>query len=157
MCAAHPLQAAKPASIATPMSPKRKLSHRPVLDPAYLADLRARVTAVGFVAVMRAGVPRQTLWRTITPDADRPPSVDSVERVRAAIAKADPDGPAVPPPFVAVRGAAHAAWCDLGARLADTEPEALAGAVAAPAALRAAVIAIARSARTKRGVRSRRS
>ncbi|MBK9033277.1 MAG: hypothetical protein IPL61_18725 [Myxococcales bacterium] len=58
-----------------------------------------------------------TLWRVLAENADRAPTLDAIERVRAAIAKADPSGPPVPPPFVAIRGADHAAWCEAGAKM----------------------------------------
>lgn len=148
-----PRAPARPATMHESMSPKRKLTHRPALDPGYIAHLRERVTAVGFAAVSRAGVPRQTLWRVVAPAGDRPPTLDAVERVRAAVAKADPSGPPVPPPFVAVTGAVHAAWCEMGARLAAAEPGAVAAAVTSPAALRAAVRAAARAASSKRAGR----
>lgn len=125
-----------------PMSPKRKPTHRVTLAPAYVAELRARVNAIGFREVARTGgMGLATLWRVLSVDADQPPTLDAAERVRAAIAKADPNGPAMPPPVIAVRGAAHAAWCALGAELADRHAAALAAALSDPLALRAHVLA----------------
>lgn len=127
-----------------PMSPKRKPTHRVTLAPAYVAELRARVNAIGFREVARTGgMGLATLWRVLSADADQPPTLDAAERVRAAIAKADPNGPPTPPPVIAVLGSAHAAWCALGAELAQRAPDALAAAVAAPAALRAQIVAAA--------------
>jgi hypothetical protein len=119
---------------------RRTPTYRPELDPGYLAELRARVDAIGFRAVARAGgMGLATLWRVLAADADQPPTLDAMERVRAAIMKADPKGPAVPAPFVATRGAAHAAWCALGAELARTHPTGFAAVVTAPDAIRATV------------------
>lgn len=127
------------------MSPARKTTHRIPLHPAYLAELRVRVDAIGFRAVARAGgIGLATLWRVLTPGADRPPTLDAAERVRAAIAKADPDGPPVPAPVCAVQGAAHAAWCELGSELLATHPAALAALLAKPGTVRAALIAAGR-------------
>lgn len=129
-----------------PMSPKRQPTHRVTLAPAYVAELRARVNAIGFREVARTGgMGLATLWRVLAADADQPPTIDAAERVRAAIAKADPRGPAVPPPVIAVLGSAHAAWCAIGSELAAHTPEALAAIVAAPDALRASILAAAPS------------
>ena len=141
---ARPPPRRRPGTIGRPV--KRKTTHRPELDPAYVAELRARVDALGFRAVARAGgMGLATLWRVLSPDADQHPTVDAAERVRAAIAKVDPDGPPIPAPFVAVRGAAHAAWCALGAELAASDGPALAALVASPRALRAALRAAGRA------------
>lgn len=128
------------------MSPARKTTHRVPLHPAYLAELRERVDAIGFRAVARAGgMGLATLWRVLAPGADRPPTLDAAERVRAAIAKADPSGPPVPAPVIAVQGAAHAAWCEIGSDLLAAHPRALAALVAKPGAARAALIAAGRA------------
>lgn len=151
-----PPRPVRPATMGPSMSPKRKLTHRPEMAPGYIAQLRERVATVGFDAVVRAGVARQTLWRVTAVDGDRPPTLDAVERVRAAIALADPKGAPMPPPFVAITGAAHAAWCEVGARLSEAEPAALAAAAASPTAVRAAVRAIADAPTPKRARRPRR-
>lgn len=133
-----PTHPTRPATMRRPM--KAPIAHRPELDPAYVTELRARVEAIGFRQVARVGgMGLATLWRVLQPAADRPPTLDAIERVRAAIMKADPRGAPMPAPFVAVRGAAHAAWCALGAELDRTAGDALAAAVATPAAVRAAV------------------
>ena len=140
----------RPATIRASMG-RRTPTYRPEMDPAFVAELRARVEAIGFRAVARAGrMGLATLWRVLAIEADQPPTLDAIERVRAAVRKADPEGREVPPPFVATRGSAHAAWCALGAELARTHPAGLAALVAAPQPIRAAVRAAARNPRRAR-------
>lgn len=135
------------------MSPARKNPHRPPVHAKYLAELRGRVDALGFRVVAKsARMGLATLWRTVGADVKHPPTLDAVERVRVTVTRLEPAGAEIPPPIVSVQGAAHAAWCAIGAELAKANPSALAAAVASPRTLRAAVVAAARPAarRTRR-------
>ena len=116
--------------------PKRKIATRVALHPAYLAELRRRVDALGFRAIARAaGMGISTLWRVLEPSkADQPTTVDAALRVRDAIANLDPSVPPLPDPVAGVRGAAHHAWCALGDVLDDADAAAFARAMTAPVA-----------------------
>lgn len=106
------------------------------LAPAYLAELRARVEAVGIGAVAEAaGLVRQTLWRQLSGRSGRNPNPDAVERIRRALAAVAP-GEVMPPPLVAVRGRAHHAWIKVADKL---DPAVLELVAADPAALVALV------------------
>lgn len=113
--------------------PKYPRSTHVEIAPAYVAELRRRVNAIGFREVARVGkMGLATLWRVLADDADRAPTLDAVERVRAAVAKAAPDAPPAPPPVLAIEGASHAAWCEIGAELAKADPDALAALLTTP-------------------------
>jgi hypothetical protein len=113
--------------------PKYPRSTHVEIAPAYVAELRRRVNAIGFREVARVGkMGLATLWRVLADDADQHPTLDAVERVRAAVAKAAPDAPPVPPPVLAIEGAEHAAWCEIGAELVKADPGALAALLTAP-------------------------
>ena len=97
-----------------------------VIAPSYLADLRARVEAIGVGEVARAGrLSRQTAWRALSGGDGRRPNPDAIERIRRAVVKLEPDRPPPPPPLVVVRGDAHHAWIALADKLtaAELEPE----------------------------------
>lgn len=116
--------------------PPRPPKHPVVIAPEYLAELRARVEAIGMSAVAdAAGLARQTLWRQLAGGNGRKANADGVERIRRALAKLDPDATPMPPPIVAVRGLAHHGWIELAASL---DPEQLTRAVADPSRVLAA-------------------
>jgi hypothetical protein len=87
------------------------------ISPAYLAELRKRVTAVGVQAVAdKAGMSRTALWAALK---DRKPdagayrgraSYRTVDRARLALAALSPDDDPMPPPFVAVDGPRSPSW-----------------------------------------------
>lgn len=107
-----------------------------VIAPSYLADLRARVEAIGVGEVARAGrLSRQTAWRALSGGDGRRPNPDAIERIRRAVVKLEPDRPPPPPPLVVVRGDAHHAWIALADKLTAAE---LARVAADPAAVVAA-------------------
>lgn len=100
---------------------RRRQEHRIQPHPDYVAALRQRVAVIGFRAVARvAGIGLAGVHRAIAPaTADRPATLDAIERVRAAIAELEPEGAPIPPPVAAVRGPTHAAWIALGDQLED--------------------------------------
>lgn len=107
-----------------------------VIAPSYLRELRARVVALGIVAVARAGgMSRHTAWRALTGGQGRRPNADAIERIRRAVGKLEPDRPPPPPAIVSIRGANHAGWVALADKLDEDE---LARAVASPARILAA-------------------
>ena len=101
-----------PRTLTRPMPPQIK--HPVKIAPEYIAELRARVEAVGVLAVAKAtGLARGTIWRQLTEGEGRRPSPDGIERIRLAVTKLDPKGPPMPPPLIAVRGGVHHAWIAL--------------------------------------------
>jgi hypothetical protein len=92
------------------------------ISPAYVRELRARLEVVGESAVAKAaGMARATVWRATAPNSDRDPTPDTIERIRRAVAKLDPQGGPVPPPLVAVRGHAHHKWIALADEVSADE------------------------------------
>jgi len=112
--------------------PRTRPKYRATFAPAYIAELKARVEAVGInVVAEAAGVVRQTLWRQLTMGSGRNPNPDGIERIRRALAAVAP-GEAMPPPLVEVRGRAHHDWIKIADLL---EPALLERAAADPAAV----------------------
>ncbi|MBK7197371.1 MAG: LacI family DNA-binding transcriptional regulator [Myxococcales bacterium] len=124
----------------------RKSAPPPTVHPAYLAELRQRIeSGPGASAVARrAGVSRMTVWRVI--GGDGLATVEATEAIRQALAELEPDRPALPPPVVPVRGAAHWQWIQIGEQLLASAPAAVAAIVADPAAL----VAVVRGARARK-------
>lgn len=108
--------------------------HPVVIDPAYLAELRARVEFVGVLVVAdAAGLTRQTLWRQLMGGNGRRANPDGIEQIRRALARVAP-AQAMPPALVMVRGRAHYAWLAIADALAPAVLDRVAddpGAVAA--------------------------
>lgn len=104
------------------MSPPTKYQIR--IAPEYVRELRARVEAVGVVAVARAaGLARKTVWRQVTGAIGTHPTPSTIEAIRRAVAKLEPAAAPPPPPLVAVRGRAHYAWLSLGDDLSPADLE----------------------------------
>lgn len=101
-----------PRTISRSMPPQVKYPVK--VAPEYVAELRARVEAIGVLAVAaETGLARGTIWRQLTDGPGKRPSLDGLERIRLAVTKLDPrDGP-MPPPTVAVRGRVHHDWIAL--------------------------------------------
>ncbi len=124
--------------------PPRKAVHVVPIAEEYLAELRARVEAVGLVALAKvAGISRKTVWRTISGEAGRRPTIEAITVIVAALAKLEPKGARMPAPVVAVRGTDHEAWIKLADKLTAAE-------LAAVAADPVAVLAAARPTRRRR-------
>lgn len=99
--------------------PRRADDYPLELAPEYLATLQKRIEAAiaggttwtGLAET--AGVSRATLWRLAgrqsarDREAGQRPTVDAVERVRAALNRLAPTETEIPPPVVAVRSADH--------------------------------------------------
>ena len=90
--------------------PRTPRKHPVAISPTYIAELRARVEAVGVgVVAEAAGLVRQTLWRQLSGGRGRNANPDGIERIRRALAAVAPKE-SMPPPLVEVRGRAHHAW-----------------------------------------------
>lgn len=139
------------ATMAAAMSPKRKAQYPVEIHPEYLAELRRRVeTGPGLAAVAAAAeMDRMTLWHAMHGGQQRV-TVDTVERARAGLAYLEEGRmPPLPPPIVSVRSAAHHAWCRFGEELLGEASDEVVAALAAPDALRAAILSIATSKRDR--------
>lgn len=106
----------------TLMTPPTKYPIR--IAPEYVSELRARVEAIGVLAVARAaGLTRKTVWRQVTGAVGTHPTPSTIEAIRRAVAKLQPDAAQPPPPLVAVRGRAHFDWLSLGDGLSPADLE----------------------------------
>lgn len=120
------------------------------VSPAYIDQLRQRVErGPGVLSVAReAGLSRVTVWRMLSHGGDRPQLVnlDSIRRIRDALAVLDPSAGEMPPPVVSVRDMTHHGWIALADELrADELAELVANKARTLEALRATL-----SASTKR-------
>lgn len=94
--------------------PPTAAKHPVKIHPSYIRELRARVEAVGVVAVARAAkVDRRTVWRHLSGGEGRRPSASAIESIRLAVAGLQPDTAPMPPPIVSVRGLDHFAWIEV--------------------------------------------
>ncbi len=94
------------------------------IAPEYVRELRARVEALGPTAVARAaGLTRGTVWRQVTGADGRKPVPSTIEAIRRAVAKIDPQGEPLPPAVVAVRGRVHHAWIAAADEIAPEDLE----------------------------------
>ena len=99
------------------MSPTTAQKHPVKIAPSYLRELRARVEAIGVVAVAAAaGIDRRTIWRHVSGGEGRRPSPSAIETIRLAVSKLD--GAPMPPPTVSVRCSDHFAWLALADEIA---------------------------------------
>lgn len=81
------------------------------ISPLYVGELRARVEAIGVVAVAKAaGLARGTVWRQVRGGEGHKATPSAIEAIRRAVDKLDPQAEPTPPPLVAVRGRVHGAW-----------------------------------------------
>lgn len=103
--------------------PSKKRTHATPIAAEYLAELKRRVMdGPGIEAVARAaGIHRQSVWRAISGEKGRAPTVEAIEKVRAALAKLEPASEPMPPPVVAVRGVDHYAVIQLADAMTSTE------------------------------------
>ena len=106
----------------TAAMPTTAQKHPIKIAPTYLRELRARVAAIGVVAVARtAGLGRKTVWRHLSGGEGRRPSPSAIESIRLAVSKLQPDASPMPPPTVSVRGSDHFAWLALADEIAAAD------------------------------------
>ena len=115
--------------------PRTPRKYPVAISPSYIAELRARVEAVGVLVVAdAAGLTRQTLWRQLMGGNGRRANPDGIEQIRRALARVAPSE-AMPPALVMVRSRAHHAWLAIADALAPAGLERVADDPDAVAAL----------------------